>query len=113
MTRRERFAAVVLEGHKGLAFELPFDPKERWGLSEESLWPGRRGYRVKGSIGKKRFESAVVPRSRRFWVLVTDAMRKAGRLRAGSEVAVVVEPLDGGAPAVTRRAGGLVRPSIE
>jgi hypothetical protein len=94
MKRTERFEAVVLDGHKGLAFELPFSPAARWGVSEVRLWPGRRGYRVKGSVNAARFESVVVPRSKRFFVLVNDAMRKAGRLRAGSSVEVSVAPLD-------------------
>jgi hypothetical protein len=94
MKRTERFEAVVLDGHKGLAFELPFSPASRWGVPEVLLWPGRRGYRVKGSVNAVRFESVVVPRSKRFFVLVTDAMKKAGRLRAGSPVEVSVAPLD-------------------
>ena len=99
MVRRKRAAkravrldAVVLEGHKGLAFELPFHPAERWGIPEVSLWPGRRGYRVRCFLGGVRFESAAVPRSKKFFVLVNEAMRKAGRLRAGSAVIATVEP---------------------
>jgi uncharacterized protein DUF1905 len=92
MSRAERFETVVLEGHKGLAFELPFDPAERWGVPEERLWPGRRGWRVKVSMRRARFESFVVPRSRRFWVLVSEEMRRSGRLRAGSRVGVAVAP---------------------
>jgi len=92
--RAERFDAEVLDGHKGLAFELPFSPSARWGVAEVALWPGRRGYRVKGSVNAVRFESVVVPRAKRFWVLVTDDMKKAGRLRAGSSVEVSVGPLD-------------------
>ena len=83
----------MLDGHKGLAFELPFDPAERWGLSEVALRPGRRGFHVRGSVNRVRFESVVVPRSKRFWVLVSDAMKKSARLRAGSDVAVAVAPL--------------------
>jgi hypothetical protein len=41
-----------------------------------------------------RFESVAVPRAKRFWVLVTDEMKKAGRLRAGASVEVSVGPLD-------------------
>jgi hypothetical protein len=89
---RARFKAVVLDGHKGLAFELPFDPQARWRIEEQSLWPGRRGYRVRGSVNAHRFESVVVPRMKRFFVLVTDEMKKAARLRAGSEVAVSIGP---------------------
>jgi hypothetical protein len=95
MKRTERFEAVVLAGHKGLAFELPFDPSARWGISEVRLWPGRRGYPVKGSVNRVRFESAVVPRSRRFFVLVSDEMKRDCRLREGSRVKVSIGPLAG------------------
>jgi hypothetical protein len=92
MTRSARFRAVVLDGHKGLAFELPFSPADRWGTVEVALWRGRRGYRVSGSVNRYRFESVVVPRAKRFWVLVTDDLRKTARLRAGSEVEVSLRP---------------------
>jgi hypothetical protein len=91
-TRAARFEALVLDGHKGLAIELPFSPSERWGTPEVRLWPGRRGYRVKGSVNKVRFESVVVPRARSFFMLVSDEMKKACRLRAGSKVKVSAGP---------------------
>jgi hypothetical protein len=84
----ERFESVILDGHKGLAFEIPFDPAERWGVAPVALWPGRRGHRVRGTVNGVRFESAVVTRARRFFVLVTDGMKKAGKLRSGSSVRV-------------------------
>lgn len=92
--RKARFSAIVLDGHKGLAFELPFSPADRWGIAEVSLWPGRRGYRVRGSVKKHRFESVVVARSKRFWVLVTEEMREATGLQAGTTVEVSMEPAD-------------------
>ncbi len=87
-----RFTAVVLDGHKGPGFAIPFDPAERWGVAEVRLWPGRRGYRVRGTVNEVRFESAAVGRSRRFFVLVTDEMAKAAQLRIGSKVAVSLLP---------------------
>jgi hypothetical protein len=84
----ERFVSVVLDGHKGLAFEIPFDPAVRWGIGQVQLWPGRRGYRVRGTVNRARFESVAVSRARRFFVLVTDQMKKAGKLRSGSSVTV-------------------------
>ena len=88
----ERFVSVVLDGHKGLAFEIPFDPAERWGAARVQLWPGRRGYRVRGTINKAPFESVAVSRSRKFFVLVTDEIQKAGKLRNGSSVKVSLSP---------------------
>ena len=90
--KADRFVSVVLDGHKGLAFEIPFDPAERWDAAQVPLWPGRRGYRVRGTLNKVKFESVVVSRARRFFVLVSDQMRKAGRLRDGSSVRVSLSP---------------------
>ena len=92
MEKAERFSSVVLAGHKGFGFEVPFDPAERWGRPAVRLRPGRRGHPVSGTINGKAFESAVVGRSRRFFVLVTDAMAKAARLREGSTVRVALRP---------------------
>ncbi len=78
----ERFVSVVLDGHKGLAFQIPFDPAERWGVSRCSC--GRGG----GVIACEAPSSVVVSRARKFFVLVTDQMKKAGKFRNGSSVRV-------------------------
>ncbi len=91
--RSKRFSAVVLSGHKGLAFEVPFDPGSRWSVAPVALRPGRRGYRVRGTVNGKPFESAVVSRARRFFVLVTAEMEKSARLREGSSVRVSIRPM--------------------
>ncbi len=88
----ERFSAVVLSGHKGLAFEVPFDPGSRWSVAPVSLRAGRRGYRVCGTVNGKRFESAIVSRARRHFVLVTAEMEKSARLREGSAVRASIRP---------------------
>jgi len=92
VSKAERFSSVVLAGHKGLGFEVPFDPRKRWGRAPVSLRPGRRGHRVSGTVNDKAFESAVVGRSRRFFLLVTDGMAKASRLSEGSRVRVSLRP---------------------
>jgi hypothetical protein len=88
----ERFVSVVLDGHKGLAFEIPFDPAARWDVAPVPLWPGRRGIRVQGTVNGVRFESVAVSRARRAFVLVTEEMKKAGKLRKGSSVDVTLSP---------------------
>jgi len=47
---------------------------------------------VSGTVNDKAFESAVVGRSRRFFLLVTDGMAKASRLSEGSRVRVSLRP---------------------
>jgi hypothetical protein len=92
VSKAERFLSVVLAGHKGLGFEVPFDPGKRWSRTPVSLRPGRRGHRVLGTVNGTPFESAVVGRSRRFFVLVTEGMARAAKLREGSTVRVVLRP---------------------
>jgi hypothetical protein len=92
VSKAERFSSVVLAGHKGLGFEVPFDPGRQWGRAPVSLRPGRRGHRVSGTVNGRPFEGAVVGRSRRFFVLVTDGMARAAKLREGSTVRVSLRP---------------------
>jgi hypothetical protein len=86
------FSGTLLEGHKGVALEVPFDPSERWGVAAVRLWTGRRGYPVHGRINGMPFESAVVPRSRRHYVLVSDEVREALGLGVGETVDVALTP---------------------
>ena len=86
------FSGVVLDGHKGAAVEVPFDPADRWGVAAGPLWPGRRGHRVRGSVNGAAFESAIVPRSRAFWLLLDDAVLGAAGAAVGDTIRVAVEP---------------------
>ena len=92
MAGAERFQSVVLDGHKGLAFEIPFDPGTAWGIADVRLRPGRRGYRVRGTLNNVRFESVVVGRARRFFVLINAQMQAECHLQAGAAVRVSLSP---------------------
>jgi hypothetical protein len=89
----DRFRAEILQGHKGAAVELPFDPAVRWSLAATALWPGRRGHVVRGRLAGRLFESAVVRRQRRHYVLVDAALLAAAGVAVGDTVEVSVEPL--------------------
>ena len=86
------FTATLLDGHKGAALEVPFDPASRWNARPVPLRPGRRGTPVHGSLNGRAFESAVVPRSKRFFLLVSQALQAELRLRIGSTVRVSLAP---------------------
>jgi len=92
--KKDRFTATILEGHKEAAFEVPFDPAEHWGIPPRPLWAGRRGHHVRGTLDGTSFESVVVPRSRKFFVRVDDALRKAAGVAIGDSVKVSLEPRD-------------------
>jgi len=93
---RRSFDAVLQSGHKQCAVEVPFDPAEAWALSAQPLWPGRRGYRVSASCDGIEFDSAVVRRSRRFWLLIDDDVRRTAGWCEGGNLHVTLVP---GAPA--------------
>ncbi|MEO6324775.1 MAG: DUF1905 domain-containing protein [Thermoanaerobaculia bacterium] len=97
------FSALLLEGHKGPALELPFDPAERWGPAV-SLRAGRRGHFVQGLLNGKPFESVVVARARKFFVLVSSKLQEQQSLKPGQRVKVSLEPSSPSAETSTRAA---------
>ncbi len=100
-----RFRATILEGHKGAAAEVPFDPSVRWRIPPVSLWKGRRGHRVRGRLNGVPFESAVVPRTQRFWVLIDEATQAAAEVSIGDQVTIELEPCDEALPTKRFRSG--------
>lgn len=92
---RERFVGQVFSGHKEMAVEVPFDPRERWQSTAQSFRKGRRGHLVHCKLNGAPFDSAIVARSRRFFVLVPVRIVMAESLGAGDTVEVEIELVDG------------------
>lgn len=90
--KREKFFAVILAGHKESACEVPFDPVERWQAQPQPLRPGRRGYPVRGMINGIQFQSAVVGRSREFFLLIGDELKQIAGVSSGDRVKLAIEP---------------------
>ncbi len=90
--KSRRFSAEVLSGHKGCAVELPFDPEEVWASRSAPLFPGRRGHRVSGSVNGTPFESAVVARSGKFFLLLDAQTLYAAHASSGDRVDVALQP---------------------
>ena len=88
----ERFQAVLLSGHKEAAFEVPFNPEERWDVRSVPIRKGRRGVRVTGTINSIPFESAIVARSRRFFVLVDHEVRERAGVNIGDAARLTIKP---------------------
>ena len=86
------FGGELQSGHKQDALEVPFDPTQRWGQSAVALWPGRRGYRVHVESGVFAFDSAIVTRSRRHWLLVEKDVRERAGWEHGTRIDVHVSP---------------------
>ncbi len=93
--KRERFKAELLPGHKGAAVEVPFDPAKQWAIPRKQLWRGRHGHSVRADLNGACFETFIVPRSRKFFMLVNDELQRAAGVSVGDKVSVTVEPLVG------------------
>jgi hypothetical protein len=90
--RAERISGVVLAGHKGDAVEVPFDPGAKWGVAAQWIGPGRRGYRVACRVDAIRFDSYVVARSKKFWLLLSSEVEDQLSIEAGDTVSLSLEP---------------------
>jgi hypothetical protein len=91
---RKRFKGEVLAGHKDMAVEVPFDPAAEWGLQPKSLWRGRRGHAVNATVNGISFESSIVPRQKKFYLLIDSTTTKAAGVSSGVVVQIAVEPYD-------------------
>jgi hypothetical protein len=91
--RKKKFKAEVLGGHKDNAVEVPFDPVTEWKIDPRPLWRGRRGHPVVAKINGVEFESAIVPRQKKLYLLIDTDTGKAARVSAGAMVQVEVIPL--------------------
>ena len=97
--KKEIFTSTVFDGHKSPGFEVPFDPAEKWGVAPARLGPGRNGHRVRGTVNGAPFESVVVPRMRRFFVMLDTAT-------PGEIVKVSLEPAANAQPDLDRHFAG-------
>ena len=90
--KKQKFKAELLSGHKEDAIEVPFDPATEWGIPAKPLWRGRRGHLVNATINGFSFESSIVPRQKKFYLLIDAKAAKAAGVSNGVKVEVVVEP---------------------
>ena len=90
--KKKKFKAEVLSGHKDDAVEVPFDPVKEWGIAPKPLWRGRRGHFVNATVNGFSFESSIVPRQKKFYMLIDADAKKAARISEGAIVRVAVEP---------------------
>ena len=93
--KKKRFKAELLSGHKESAVEVPFDPAREWDLEPQPLWRGRRGHQVLAKINRVSFESAIVPRQKKFYLLIDAETAKSAGISSGGLVEVTVEPRAG------------------
>jgi len=90
--KKKRFKAELLSGHKESAVEVPFDPAQVWKIEPQPLWRGRRGHEVTAAIKGVSFESAIVPRQKKFYLLIGAEAVKSAAISDGELMEVAVEP---------------------
>jgi len=91
--KKKRFKAQLLSGHKEMmAVEVPFDPAVEWQIDPRPLWRGRRGHTVDVVINRVAFESAIVPRQKKFYLLVDRESQSSTGVSDGDLVTVTVMP---------------------
>jgi hypothetical protein len=91
----KKFKGELLSGHKDQhAVGVPFDPTWTWGIDPKPLWRGRKGHAVKGKLNGHEFQSFIVPRLKKFWLLVDEGLKRTAKVSVGQVVRVSVEPMD-------------------
>lgn len=90
--KKRKFKAELQSGHQEDAIEVPFDPAESWGVAPGRLWRGRRGHTVLATLNGVSFETFIVPRQQRFFMLVDEDIKQAAQVAVGDTVEITVAP---------------------
>lgn len=80
-------------GHQEDAVGVPFDPAATWGVTAARLWRGRRGYTVLATLNGVSFETFIVPRQQRFFMLVDEDIKQEAGVAVGDVVEVTLAPI--------------------
>ena len=95
-TNAKTFRAIVQRGHKGCAVEVPFNPRTTWGVEASvSSEGGVRGVPVKCTAARAKFDSCIVYRWGKYFLLLDDENLDAARATEGEEIAITVTPVSG------------------
>jgi len=90
--KSERISGIIQRGHKADAVEVPFDPGARWGVAALKIAAGRRGYPVACHSGATRFDSHIVARSKKFWLLLPPEIEQRLSVETGETVTLSIKP---------------------
>jgi hypothetical protein len=90
--KKEKFRALIQDGHKEAAAEVPFNPVVKWHIPDGQLWHGRRGYKVEGTLNGTAFDSVIVPRARSFFLIIDNDLLSAAGAAAGEIAEITVAP---------------------
>jgi hypothetical protein len=89
----QSFHAQILDGHKGAAVIVPFDPAKIWDIEPAAVpAPWKKGYLVSGKLNRGGFEGWIGNRWGRNFILVDDELLKKARANIGDVVRMTVSP---------------------
>ncbi len=89
----QSFHAQILDGHKGAAVIVPFDPAKIWHAEPAAVpAPWKKGYLVSGKINRTGFKGWIGNRWGRNFILVDEALLKKARTDIGDVVRMTVSP---------------------
>jgi hypothetical protein len=94
--RKKQFRAELLDGHKGPAVLVPFDPATTWGTRPtrvaSKIYGIRPGHLVRGTMNGCRFEGWIGSRWGKFFILVDEELQQKTGAAVGDMVRVAIEP---------------------
>jgi Domain of unknown function (DUF1905) len=91
------FHAEILDGHKGAAVIVPFDPAAEWGSTPAAVpAPWKLGHLVRGTLAGQRFDGWIGKRWGRHFLLVDEALQRQAGITIGDVVIVSLSPRDNG-----------------
>lgn len=89
----QRFDAQILDGHKGAAVIVPFDPAKIWRVEPAAVpAPWKKGYLISGKLNRTHFEGWIGDRWGRNFILVDEELLKRTRTNIGDVVRMTVSP---------------------
>jgi hypothetical protein len=91
--KKKKFKAELQSGHQEDAVEVPFDPTAAWGVPPMKLWRGRKGHVVLATVNGVSFETFIVARQQKCYLLVDEDIKQEGRFAVGDIVSVSVVPV--------------------
>jgi hypothetical protein len=91
--KKKNFKAELQSGHQEDAVEVPFEPAKIWGLAPVRLWRGRKGHAVLATLNGISFETFIVARQRRSFMLVDEDIKQQAGVSVGEIVAITVAPV--------------------
>ena len=85
------FVGEMVPGSSDASVCIPVDPTTCWGAPQ--VLEGRPSYRVQGTVQGWDFRGVVIPRAKRFWLLLPPTFIRTLGLGKGDELRITLVPV--------------------